>query len=114
MILVLLLLVIIKSIRFIDANNRLDELYSDVEGGYGGSYDEYEDSYESDASMMNMPMISDASMKMISMANMMTTSMKMTLTTANMMTTEYGKTTSTANMMTTSTKTTSTANMMIY
>lgn len=49
-ILVLLLLVIIKSIQVHRRNNELDELYSDVEGGYGGSYDGYEDSYESDAS----------------------------------------------------------------
>ena len=49
-ILVLLLLVIIKSIQVHRRNNELDELYSDVEGGYGGSHDGYEDSYESDAS----------------------------------------------------------------
>ena len=49
-ILVLLLLVIIKSIQVHRRNKELDELYSDVEGGYGGSYDGYEDSYESDAS----------------------------------------------------------------
>lgn len=49
-ILVLLLLVIIKSIQVHRRNNELDELYSDVEGGYGsGSYDD-EDSYGSDRS----------------------------------------------------------------
>ena len=50
-ILVLLLLVIIKSIQVHRRNNELDELYSDVEGGYGSdSYDDYEASYGSDRS----------------------------------------------------------------